>query len=245
MRGSSDVKRTATIDWRRTVMKRELRLYTQLFRPLLVLSLLVSLVAGCAGASARQTREYVKAGTLPRPPVLLVHDFAVAPPDAPSSKEINQNRAVSRYFSEQVVAKLRERGIHAQRATASTTVPLHAIVVKGQFVTIDEGSRAKRMLIGFGAGSTELRARAQVYQMTESGLRLISEGEGGAHGSKMPGVAGPAAVAGATGQVAGVAIAGGMSVAREVKAELRPDVERLAEQFAERAVASYKRQGWR
>lgn len=226
-------------------MKRELRLCTQLFPPLLVVSLLLSLVVGCAGASTRQTRQYVKDRTLPRPPVLVVYDFAVAPADAPPSEEIKNRRTIARYFSKQVVTKLGERGIRAQRATASTRVPLHAIVVKGQFVTIDEGSRVKRMLIGFGAGSSKLRARAQAYQMTEGGLRLISKGEGEAHGSKMPGMAGPAAVAGATGQVAGLAISGGMSVAREIKGPIEADVERLAVHFAERAVAFYSRQGWR
>ena len=225
-------------------MKRKFRLFTQLFPPLLVFSLLVSLVVGCAGASARQTRQYVKDRTLPRPPVLVVYDFAVAPADAPPSEEIKKGRTIARYFSEQMVTKLGERGIRAQRATASTTVPLHALVVKGQFVTIEEGSRAKRLLIGFGAGSTELRARVQAYQMTESGLRIISEGEGGAHGSKMPGMAGPAAVAGATGQVAGLAISGVMSVGREIKGPIRADVKRLAEHFTKRAVAVYTRQGW-
>ena len=101
------------------------------------------------------------------------------------------------------------------------------------------------MLIGFGAGSTELRARVQAHQMTASGLRIISEGEGGAHGSRMPGVAGPAAVAGATGKVAGLALGGGMSVARDIKGPIRTDVERLAEHYAEKAAAFYTRQGWR
>ena len=226
-------------------MERKFRLFTQLFPPLLVVSLLLSLVVGCAGARSRQTRQYVKDRTLPRPPVLVVYDFAVAPADAPPSEEIKNRRAIARYFSKQVVTKLGERGIRAQRATASTRVPLHAIVVKGQFVTIDEGSRVKRLLIGFGAGSSKLRARAQAYQMTEGGLRLISKGEGEAHGSKMPGMAGPAAVAGATGLVAGLAISGVMSVGREIKGPIRGDVERLAEHFTKRAVAFYTRQGWR
>ncbi len=226
-------------------MKRKFRLITQLFPPLLVVSLVLSFVVGCAGASSRQTRQHVRDRTLPRPPVLLIYDFAVAPDDAPPSKDIERRQAIARSLSEQAVTKLGAIGIPAQRATASTTVPLHALVVKGQFVTIREGSRTARVLIGFGAGSTMLRLQVQVYQMMESGLLRISEAEAQARGSRTPGVAGPAAVAGATGQVAGVAIAGGMSVVREAKGGIQADVGRLAERFAYKADAFYYRQGWR
>ncbi|MFQ5962229.1 MAG: DUF4410 domain-containing protein [Candidatus Methylomirabilales bacterium] len=226
-------------------MKREHRLCTQLFPPLLVVSLLVSLVVGCAGGSARQTRQHVKAGTLPRPPVLLLYDFAVAPADAPPSEKIRQDRAIARSLSEQTVIKLGERGIRAQRATASTTVPLHAVVVKGQFVTIEEGSRGKRVLIGFGAGKEELRARAQVYQMMEGGLKIISEGEGEAHGASRPGLAAPAIVAGATGSPVGLVVGGAMHLYTEISGPVKQNIGRLADRFAERAVAFYSRQGWR
>ena len=183
--------------------------------------------------------------TLPRPPVLLIYDFAVAPDDAPPSAEIERHRAIAKAFSEDVVTKLEGVGIPAQRATDSTTVPLHAVVVKGQFVTIQEGSRTRRMLIGFGAGSTMLRIEVQVYQMMESGLQRIKEVEGQARGRRMPGVAGPGAVAGATGVVAGVAVAGAMSTVREVRGGIKADVHRLAERFGYKMVVFYYRQGWR
>ncbi len=226
-------------------MKRELRLCTQLFPPLLVVSLLLSLVVGCAGGSGRQTRQYVRDRTLPRPPVLLLYDFAVAPADAPPSKKIKQDRAIARSLSEQAVIKLGGRGIRAQRATASTTVPLHAVVVKGQFVTIEEGRGAKRVLIGFGAGKSELRVNGRVYQMMESGLKIISEGEGGAHGSSSPGLAAPAVVAAATGSPVGLVVSGAMHLLTETKGPVKQNIGRLADQMAERAAALYSRQGWR
>ncbi len=226
-------------------MKRKFRLFTQLFPPLLVVSLLLSLVVGCAGGSSRQTRQYVRDRTLPRPPVLLLYDFAVAPADAPPSEKIKQDRAIARSLSEQAVTKIGQRGIRAQRATASTTVPLHAIVVRGQFVTIEEGRGAKRVLIGFGAGKSELRAIARVYQMMESGLKIISEGEAGAHGSSSPGLAAPAIVAGATGSPVGLVVSGAMHLHTEIKGPVKQNIGRLADGFAERAAAFYSRQGWR
>ncbi len=226
-------------------MKRKFRLFTQLFPPLLVFSLLVSLVVGCAGASGRQTRQYVKDRTLPRPPVLLLYDFAVAPADAPPSEKIKQDRAIARSLSEQAVIKLGGRGIRARRATASTTVPLHAVVVKGQFVTIEEGSGGQRVLIGFGAGKSELRAIGRVYQMMESGLKIISEGEAGAHGSSSPGLAPSAIIAGATGSPVGLVAGGAMHLHTETKGPVKENIGRLADGFAERAAAFYSRQGWR
>ena len=226
-------------------MKRKFRLFTQLFPPLLVVSLLLSLVVGCAGGSSRQTRQHVRDRTLPRPPVLLLYDFAVAPADAPPSEKIKQDRAIARSLSEQAVIKLGQRGIRAQRATASTTVPLHAVVVKGQFVTIEEGSGGQRVLIGFGAGKSELRANARVYQMMESGLKIISEGEAGAHGSSSPGLAPSAIVAGATGSPVGLVAGGAMHLHTESKGPVKENIGRLADGFAERAAAFYSRQGWR
>lgn len=224
-------------------MNQKLRLFRH--SPHLVVSLLLSLVVGCAGASSQQTAKHVEGETLPRPPVVLIYDFAVAPDDAPPSEDIERRRAIARSLSEQAVINLGAIGIHAQRATASTTVPLHALVVKGQFVTIRKGSRTQRMLIGFGAGSTKLEVQVQVYQMMESGLRRISEAEGRARGSRMPGMVAPASVAAGTGQVVGPAVMGGLSVVREFSAGIQADVGRLAEMFAYRADVFYYRQGWR
>lgn len=211
----------------------------------LALSLVLGVVMGCASATTQRTGPPVKEGTLPRPPVLLIYDFAVAPDDAPPSAEIERGRAIARSFSEEVVRKLEAVGIPAQRATASTTVPLHALVVKGQFETIEEGSRARRMLVGFGSGSTMLQVQVQAYQMMENGLQRISEVEGRARGSRMPGMAVPMGVAAATGNVAPLLIQGVLGTVRETRGGIQADVNRLAEQFAYKAVAFYHRQGWR
>ena len=225
-------------------MKQKVRLFRQLFPRHLVVSLLLSLVVGCASATTQQTAG-VWGKTLPRPPVLLIYDFAVAPDDAPPSEEIERGRAIAKAYSEEVVIKLEAVGIPAQRATDSTTVPLHAVVVKGQFVTIQEGSRTRRMLIGFGAGSTMLRVEVQVYQMMESGLQRIKEVEGQARGSRMPGMAAGGGVGAATGSVAPVLIGGGMSTVREVRGGIKADVHRLAERFGYKVIVFYYRQGWR
>ncbi len=221
-------------------------------------ALALAVCAGCAGASVR-SRDYAADRSLPRPPVLLLYPFAVNAQDvvvdslgpefvtgtASTSKRLQVGRHVANTLADQLVRKLRARGIQAQRASASTQPPLHALVVKGQFVTIDEGDRTKRMVIGLGAGAEQLRVRAQVYQVTESGLRQVRTGEAQAHGDQMPGMAIPVGAGAIAGRAASAAvISGGMNVVQEVKGGLESAAENLAEQVAARAEEFYRRQGW-
>lgn len=213
----------------------------------------------CASTKVENVERYAEDEQLPRPPVLLVYDFAVSPGEAvedtfgsefagstsPSSKEAQEARQVAASLSTQLVSKLRERGINAARATRGSVPPENAMVIKGQFVSIDEGSRVKRMVIGFGAGSSELRARVQAYQATAYGLRRIAQAEAGATGSKMPGMAVPVGGGAAVGRAAASAvISGGMNITKEVRGGMDADAGHLADEIAKRAEAFYKRQGW-
>ncbi len=102
-----------------------------------------------------------------------------------------------------------------------------------------------RMVIGFGAGASELRARVQVYQARASGLRRIAEAEAISTGSKSPGMATPVGVGAMAGRAATSAVvSGGMNLVREVRGSLEAEAGRMAEEIAERAQAFYQRQGW-
>lgn len=211
----------------------------------------------CASSHITTTGPSAADRSLPQPSVVLVYDFAVFPEDvivdtlgaafmSDSSRQSEAAKiayATANALSEQLVVKLLERGIPAECADASRVPPLHAIVLKGQFLTIDAGSRAKRMMIGLGAGSTELRAHVQAYQATPHGLVRIADAE--AEGSKMPGMAIPLAGGAALGNLAASAvISGGMNIVKETRVAMDPDAERMATQIADRAEAFYQRQGW-
>ncbi len=121
----------------------------------------------------------------------------------------------------------------------------YALAVGFLLLSVDEGDQSKRMVIGFGAGASELRVDVQVYQETEFGARRISEGEADASGSKMPGMAVPVGAGAAAGRAAtSAAISGAMSVTREIRGGMSADTKRLAEKIADRAEAFYQRQGW-
>jgi hypothetical protein len=220
---------------------------------------LMAIGIGCASASVTPVPGSTDPGMLPRPGVVFVYDFAVSSGDVvidtlgaefmnegkKLSEQEQQAYATANELAEAIVQQLQNEGIHAKRAADGDVPPLHAIVLKGQFVTIDEGSRFKRMTIGFGAGSSELMANVQAYQATARGLHPIAEAVAEAKGSKSPGMAIPVAGGAAMGSAATSAIvSGGMNVAREAKAAMNPDVERMAKKIAERAKAFYVRQGW-
>lgn len=218
-------------------------------------SLLALFLVGCAGASTQVGPQYSEAKSLPRPPVVLVYQFAVDADDvvvdtfginrASTLERVKKGRVFARGLAFRLFKKVKELGIPTRLATPDAKVPLNALVVKGQFLTIDEGSRAKRMIIGFGAGAEEVRVMVQVYQMTETGLRRISEAEGEAHGRKTPGIAGPAAVAVGGGMVVGAVVAGGMNLKSEaIDGSMDTTLNNLVEEFVENAARFYKRQGW-
>jgi len=221
-------------------------------------SLLALLLAGCAGGSTKVGQQYSGAKSLPRPPVVVIYQFAVDADDvvvdtfgqgigkeASTLERVKRGRVFAGQLAVKLVREVAKLGIVTWFATPKTTVPMNAIVVKGQFLTIDEGSKVKRTMIGFGAGAEEVRVRVQVYQMTETGLQRISEAEGEAHGRKTPGVLGPAGIAAGTGMVVGVVVAGGMNIKSEVfDSSMDTTLNNLVEQFTENAARFYKRQGW-
>lgn len=225
-------------------------------------AILISLVAlffvGCAGGSATQKRSYTGNTPVPRPSVFMIYDFAVDAEDVvvdttgvnmDDKGTLAERRAHGKNWanalSESLVRQLVDEGITAKRATGSTHIPMNAIVVKGQFVSIDEGDASTRTTIGFGAGAEDVHAMVQVYQMRKGGLVRFSEVEAEAHGRKTPGVAGPAAVAAGAGMVAGLVISSAMNVKSEgLDGSLQATVDDMAEGLVERAVSYYKKQGW-
>ena len=220
--------------------------------------LLAVLLIGCAGGSAKRVRLHTEIAQLPRPSVMLIYNFAVDSDDViidtfgpnfvgskkvEASDRLKKGRVVADALSEQLVEKLVESGINAQRATVSTQVPVNAFVVKGQFVTIDEGDQSQRVAIGLGAGQDEIQVQVQIYQMAEDGnLRRIADAEGEAHGRKTPGIGPPAIIAAGGGTAVGVVVSSGMNIKSEaIGGSMTTNIKNLAEELVERAVKFFER----
>jgi hypothetical protein len=213
---------------------------------------------GCASTKVETAQRVPEGEPLARPPVVVVYDFATSAEefvadtfgsDFASGSESAQEPSdpahrTAHALSQAIVDALNQRGIQATRGTAAAP-PIDALVLKGQFLKIEKGSRLKRMTIGFGAGTAELRVQAQVYQVTDSGLRSLAEGRVTRVGSKMPGMALPLAGGAVFGTVATAAvISGSINVAREVKGAIDDETSQIAKEIAERARKYYEQQGW-
>jgi hypothetical protein len=226
-------------------------------RVLVLLPLLFT--AACAGVRSTPGENFAEGMQLARPPVLVVYDFAISADDLAADlygeefavtedstdREIESARRYARTLSEQVVETLNSRGIDAKWSDDKSAPPLDAIVLTGQFVSIDSGSRAKRLVIGFGAGSREMRVQVQAYQVTKFGLMRIVESEKEATGSRGFGLVVPVTVSAATGGVGIIAGIGASLIAiREVRTGGNADARRIAGAIADRAEEVYKSQGW-
>ena len=192
------------------------------------------------------------------PPLVLVYDFAVDPEDvvvdlfgpsflparpATSAPPV-RDEVVANTLAAAMVEQLRARGIRAERAGARTTPPREAILVKGQFVTVDGDADSQRMTIGLGEDTSMLRVQVQTYQVTDQGaLRRIAEREVGGVGIVPPPMPSESATLPPRPATSAV-ITGGLTFVLRSQASIEADAQRLAELFAERAFDFYRRQGW-
>ena len=217
---------------------------------------ITALVASCvffACASARVTsrREYARGESLPRPGRVIVHDFDASPGMSTGRSAADREKtrqlglAAADALSRKLVEELLKLGMPAERAFGAPLPQIGALDIDGQFLRIDEGSRVKRFVIGFGAGATEVRTRVQVYQITADGRRPLKEFTTVAQGSKKPGVATPIGVGAVAGRVAtSAAISSGVGVVAEAKGGVEADAARTAKKIADVLTDLFVQQRW-
>jgi hypothetical protein len=213
--------------------------------------------AACTPPQAVRQMLYTEE-PMEQPPLVLVYDFAVNPDDvvvdlfgaaflpsrAAGAEPPERDEIVANTLAAAMVEKLRVRGIRAERAGARTTPPREAILVKGQFVTVNAEGEAPRMTIGLGPDSSTLRIQVQAYQVGDNGaLRRIAEREVGGVGI-LPAVMPRESPTVAPSPTSSAVITGGLTFVLRSQANVEADAQRLAELFAERAFDFYRRQGW-
>ena len=149
---------------------------------LAALSLLASASAvGCGSAQVTAIRSY-QGSAIQAPRTLVVYDFAVRSDEVKDStgtkveaylagedadhEALADIRKVARALSEVLVKEFRDNGLPAVRREGKLEVPAGSLAVYGQLVSVDEGSRWKRVLIGFGVGKSQLTAISQLYRPT-------------------------------------------------------------------------------
>ncbi|MFZ2169093.1 MAG: DUF4410 domain-containing protein, partial [Methylococcaceae bacterium] len=164
-----------------------MRFVMKLFsRSVLCLFVMVAII-GCASSTITSRQEY-QGGKIARPDHIIVYDFAATPADVPA-EQIATGRQVGAEIAKVLVEDIRGMGLPAERASSQTVPQIGDLVIKGNLLSIDEGSAAERVALGFGSGAAQLKAAAAGYLMTDRGLRKLGSGSADTSGGKSPGAA--------------------------------------------------------
>jgi len=154
---------------------------------------------------------------------------------------------VREQVADEIVKQLQSMGLHAVRADSPAPTDRNVLIVQGSFETIDAGNRRRRMLVGLGAGKSQVGTSVQVvYQPAGEMPRLVQRFDAKADSGKAPGVVETAGVGAAAGHVATSAAAGvGLHAVSETKhAGVSADAKRLADSVAKQVAQIGVSEGW-
>jgi len=129
---------------------------------------LVLALTSCASVSVEDGTEVV---TQTKPKIIYVLDFNTAQGDFQvdrQGKDLDNFKRDLQYLLQQaMVADLTKHIVFAEPGTkADLSKRQDAWIIRGQFTTVYQGSRALRSAIGFGAGGTKLETKVQVYDLS-------------------------------------------------------------------------------
>ena len=246
----------------RQVMRKTGSVVTSVAAGLAMAAMALTVMAGCARVSTEHVQKSID--VLPRPQLILVHDYQVSPdevqldsaissrvertvkgtPEAEDQLKVEQE--VSRALTTTLVDEIRKLGIPAEPARMAAPVAGPTLSIEGQIVSINEGNKAERLVIGLGSGASEVGTLTQVYEATSGdGHRLIEDFYTTTKSSRKPGF-GPMAGFGAAAGLAAshVTAAGGVGVATGLSQTVEADVKHGAKQIAKELAKLFVEQGW-
>lgn len=222
--------------------------------------LALAVLAGCASAKVTSTHPYAGA-QLARPDRILVDDFGATAGDVPgdsalaaeptdampqTAQEAALGQKLGAEVAKQLALDLRDMGLPGVQAAGQAPAQPGDLVVKGFFYGVDQGSAAKRVLIGFGSGAADLRTAVEVYQATPDGLRSLAGGTTDSGSGKTPGMVAPLAVFAATANPIGLVVVGGIKAYGQLsgRTTIEGDAKRTADEIAARFKEGAEKQGW-
>jgi hypothetical protein len=229
-------------------------------RLLLCLLTLLALV-GCAKTSVTEQTPMTSPGVA-RPNRILVYNFIANPAEMPTDSSIGgavgaahtpptddqlaTGRQLGQLIAAALVSDIQAMGLSAEQAGPGSTPRVGDGVIRGYLVSVQGGGVAKRFIIGFGSGSSELDTVVEGYTMTPQGLRRLGSGTLSSSGGKTPGVVVPAAVAIASGNPVGLIVVGGFKIYREAtgKNGLEARAKATADAIADALKTRFEDRGW-
>lgn len=229
-----------------------------------IVIVLCALLAGCAGG-VTNTAQY-SAQPKVRPDTIYVYSFDSTPDQvkldnggvvqkvtsqlsgtSAEQKQAQEAADVRDQVANEIVQQLQSMGLPAVRSDRPAPVDQNALLIEGKFDTIDSGNRRRRILIGLGAGKSELGTSVQLlYKPAGGAPRLVQSFDASADSGKMPGIAETAGVGAAAGHLATSAAAGAglHGVSETNHGGAAGNAKKLAESIAKEVAEIGKTQGW-
>jgi hypothetical protein len=225
------------------------------------LSLFVMVVAGGCSSTKITSRDELVTQKLPRPAHIWVYDFAATSADVPAesalagqtedamsqtAEHITTGRELGAQIATELIQEIRSMGLPAEQGVTGTTPAINDIVIRGYLISFAEGSEAKRVAIGFGSGSSQLKVAAEGFQMTAQGLRKIGSGTTDSSGSKTPGAALGVAALIATHNPVGLIVSSAVKVYGEESgsAKVEGRAKQIAKEIGDVLKKRFEQEGW-
>jgi hypothetical protein len=227
--------------------------------------IVMAIAVGCAPTNVQQQSTTLT--QLPRPDAILVYDFAVSPDEvkldtglsaelmqkyaqhkgtSPTAQEIKLGHKVAEAVADELVKKIRSYGLWAERGFGYPYGKGKVLMVKGQFVSIDQGNRTERVAVGLGAGRSDVQANVQIFELTSQGLQQVDSMRADAKSGYKPGMAemmGAGAIAGHL--LMSTVVSGAVAGASEMtSATVEADGKRLADKIAVDLGNFFVNQAW-
>ena len=222
---------------------------------------LLTVLAGCASTEVTQRTPVVAPG-LARPNQIWVYNFVAsaadvpadssiastvgAPSTSPTADQLQTGRQLGALIARDLVADIQAMGLSAVQAGPGASPQVGDGVIRGYLVSLEGGGVAKRFVIGFGYGTSEMDTVVEGYVMTPQGLRKLGSGTLSSSGNKTPGLIVPAAVTIATGNPIGLIVVGGTKVLGETSGRnaLEGRARATADAIAGQLRIRFEDRGW-
>lgn len=233
----------------------------RLFPSKVILALALVIAQGCTTAQIYYDSDGAE---LPRPDRVLVYDFATSPEEvkldrglsakvveaaksAPRSEQEREVGAkVASALAEKLVEELNDLGMSAERARGLPPTQGNFLLIEGQFVSIDQGNRTERILIGLGAGRSDVETHVQLLMAFEGVDQRVLQLDVSAKGSRKPGAAETLGMGALAGNliISAAVTAGGSVVDESLSGTVEADASRTAKAIAKKLKPFFVREGW-
>jgi hypothetical protein len=144
---------------------------------------------GCTSVDTAADRQIAEQ-RLPRPAMIVVHDFAVAPEEVDPGRPLSgarlvqdtgrteREKAVGHAFADEfalaLAQEIRKLGLPAQRASAPNLPGGSIVTIEGRFISL-AGDPSQPGVVGFSGGFPDVVADVQLYGTDSRGEELSED----------------------------------------------------------------------